>query len=200
MTDIDNITNTAIETVKKKNKGKGNREAYKNSPFVGNNAIKCTDEELRGIWDNVLTVYHWPKIDLNSDDAVEQRCSEYFEYCRAAGERPLIEGLAVAIGVDIRTLSDWELKKSRNGPGSRRSEIIKKAKNLVKYLLAQMAVNNKIYPNVWIFYGKNYFGMKDEQEIVVTPNSGQTPEITAEEIAARHQAAPLELPDKPDLS
>lgn len=178
----DNDTDIIVNTVNNKSSGKGNKEAYKNSPFVGKNMITCTDQELTVVWDNVLNVYKWPKIDLDSDEAVETRCAEYFEYCRTAGERPLVEGLAVAVGCNVRTLSDWELGKSRNGPTSRRSAIIKKAKSLIQYFLAQLAVGNKIYPNVWIFYGKNWFGMKDEQEVTITPGNQNEPQLSRDEL------------------
>ena len=169
-------------------KGKGNPKAYLNSPFVGNNAIKASDEDMEVYWNNALTVYQWPKIDLDSDDEVEERCSHYFEHCRNALERPTIEGLAVAIGVSPRTLNDWEDGKTRAGVGSRRSPIIKKAKALIQYMLAQMAVGNKIYPNVWIFYGKNWFGMKDQQDITITPNNQLQPNMTREQIIEKVKA------------
>lgn len=162
--------------------GKGNKQAYKNSPFVGNNAIKCTDSEMSEILDRALTVYKWPKIDLDSDEAVEDRCALYFEHCRDTGERPTIAGLACAIGCSTQTLSDWESGKTRAQLSSRRSGIIKKAKLLIQYFLEQIAVGNKIYPNVWIFYGKNYFGMKDVQDINITPNAALEQERTPEEI------------------
>lgn len=156
---------------KPKRKGKGNPEAYKNSPFVGNNAIKATDTDMAKYWDNALTVYHWPKIDFSDDSAVEGRCALYLEHCRDKLERPTVEGLAVAIGCGTSTLQDWESGRTRGESGGSRSAIIKKAKTLIQYMLAQMAVGNKIYPNVWIFYGKNWFGMKDTQEVIVTPNN-----------------------------
>lgn len=165
--------------------GKGNKQAYKNSPFVGNNAIKCTDSEMSEILDRALTVYKWPKIDLDSDEAVEERCALYFEHCRDTGERPTIAGLACAIGCSTQTLSDWESGKTRAQLSSRRSGIIKKAKLLIQYFLEQIAVGNKIYPNVWIFYGKNYFGMKDVQDITITPNTALDQEHTPEEIEAK---------------
>ena len=169
-------------------KGKGNPKAYLNSPFVGNNAIKATDEDMEAYWHNALTIYQWPKIDLDSDTEVEERCSQYFEHCSHALERPTIEGLAVAIGVSPRTLNDWEDGKTRAQLGSRRSLIIKKAKALIQYMLAQMAVGNKIYPNVWIFYGKNWFGMKDQQDITITPNNQLQPNMTREQIIEKVKA------------
>ena len=65
---------------------------------------------------------------------------------------------------------------------------IKKAKALIQYMLAQMAVGNKIYPNVWIFYGKNWFGMKDQQDITITPNNQLQPNMTREQIIEKVKA------------
>ena len=188
--DYEKVTKLEVKPTEKKlpAKGKGNPKAYLNSPFVGNNAIKATDEDMEVYWHNALTIYQWPKINLDSDDEVENRCSQYFEHCRNALERPTIEGLAVAIGVSPRTLNDWEDGKTRAGMGSRRSPIIKKAKALIQYMLAQMAVGNKIYPNVWIFYGKNWFGMKDQQDITITPNNQLQPNLTREQIIEKVKA------------
>lgn len=169
----------------KPKKGKGNPKAYLNSPFVGNNAIKASKEDMDMYWDNVLTVYKWPKIDIDDDRQVENRCAQYFEHCREKGERPTVEGLAVAIGVSPRTINDWANGHTRAQFGNSRSLIIKKAKAVIQYMLAQMAMGNKIYPNVWIFYGKNWFGMRDQQDIVLTPNNAVQPEMTKEQILER---------------
>lgn len=166
----------------KKTKPKGNPQAYKNSPFVGNNAIKATEDEITQMWDNALTVYKWDKIDLDSDEQVENRCAEYFEHCRNVAERPTVEGLSVAIGCSVRTLNDWENGVTRSQPGSMRSPIIKKAKGVIQYMLAQMAVGNKIYPNVWIFMGKNWFGMKDEQTFTVAPANNLGDQIPLDDL------------------
>jgi len=166
-----------------KSPGKGNKKAYLNSPFVGGNAIKASDNDMEGYWNNALTVYQWPKIDLDNDSEVEERCALYFEHCRQTLERPTIEGLSVAIGISPRTLYDWEQGVTRGNVGSTRPQIIKKSKALIQYMLAQMAVGNKIYPNVWIFYGKNWFGMSDTQNIVITTNNALQPTMSMEEIA-----------------
>jgi hypothetical protein len=91
----------------------------------------------------------------------------------------------VAIGVSPTTLLNWENGVYRDNVGSSRLMIIKKSKALIQYMLAQMAVGNKIYPNVWIFYGKNWFGMKDIQDITITANNALQPTMSMEEIAEK---------------
>lgn len=34
-------------------------------------------------------------------------------------------------------------------------------------------MEGKLNPIVWMFYGKNYFGMVDKQEMVLTPNRSE---------------------------
>ena len=78
---------------------------------------------------------------------------------------PTITGLAVTAGVDVQTLGAWEKQKSRAGSGF--DDVVKHAKEYVRYLLEVQAADGKLPQVVYIFMGKNYFGMSDkvEQEI-----------------------------------
>jgi hypothetical protein len=49
--------------------------------------------------------------------------------------------------------------------------MIKKAKELLASFDAQMVTEGKINPVVYIFRAKNYFGLQDKQEYVLTPNN-----------------------------
>lgn len=169
---------------KPKHKGKGNPYAYKNSKFGDKHAITAKPGEISAIVSKCLEVYLWEPINLDSDDEVEQRCAKYLEYCVQVDQRPCVEGLCVALGVSYQTVYDWQTGRYRGGKGSRRPEIIKKAKAVIAHVLAEMALGNKIYPNVWIFYGKNYFGMKDTQEVVLTPNNPLGESVNPEQIAS----------------
>jgi len=56
---------------------------------------------------------------------------------------------------------------------------------------SNLARDGKIPPSLWIFRAKNYLGMKDVQQVEVTPtNSGDVPNNTDEIVAA--------LPDTPE--
>lgn len=184
--DIDIDVNNQDKPAPVKRKGKGNPEAYKNSPFVGGKAITATKGEISQILSNCLEVYEWPRIDLEDTAAIDQRCGQYFQHCVQVGERPSVEGLAVAVGVSVRTLLDWESQKTRTDEHSR---IIKKAKDCIQYFLAQIALGNKIYPNVWIFYGKNWFGMSDKQDIQISTKQPLGERVSSEEIAERLRLA-----------
>ena len=62
------------------------------------------------------------------------------------------------------------------------SDIIKQAKELIGSTEAQLALSGDINATTYIFRGKNFFGMTDKQEVVVTPNNQMEIPINAEDI------------------
>lgn len=147
--------------------------------------IKATKEELSAKMRKLKVIYDLPKIDINDDQQVEDRIDYYLEYSAREGLKPTVEGLALAIGVSRKTLYDWETGYSRAESSQSRSDIIKKAKDFIAYLMSDFALDGKIFPATWIFYAKNYFGMKDTQDIQITPNNALGDQLSPEEIAKR---------------
>jgi hypothetical protein len=60
--------------------------------------------------------------------------------------------------------------------------VVKKAKELIANLEAELARDGEINSTVYIFRAKNYFGMSDKQEIVVTPNTNLEEPTNVEKI------------------
>lgn len=157
------------------------------------NPIKENKRELSARIKRLKVIYDWPKIDIDDDQQVEDRINQYFNYIADAGIKPSIEGLALALGISRKSIWDWETGYSR-GSSSSRSDIIKKAKDFIAFLINDAALDNKIYPTTWIFYAKNYFGMSDKHEIEVKANQPLGDELSPEEIAKR---VGLPDPDEP---
>jgi hypothetical protein len=78
--------------------------------------------------------------------------------------------MCLAIGYDRTTVFDWITGRCGCGISSVAPDILKKAKNLIASLDAELAQEGKIQPVVYMFRAKNYYGMKDQQDVVVTPN------------------------------
>ena len=152
------------------------------------NPIQAEPGELSIKMAKLKAIYDLPKIDINSNDEVEERISDYFNYCIAQELRPTVEGLAMALGVDRRTLWDWETGRRRATVDSTTADIIKKAKDYIAFIMSDSVMDGKINPITWIFYAKNYFGMKDVQDITVTPNNQLQPTMSIEEITKRVQS------------
>lgn len=79
-------------------------------------------------------------------------------------------------GYSYAYIWDIESKRSR-GFSDSTSEIIKKAKDFLKTMDAKLVVNGEMNFLAYCFRAKNYYGMSDKQELVLTPNQQETPNI-----------------------
>ena len=66
--------------------------------------------------------------------------------------------------------------------GDGMADIVKRAKDFIATMEAELARDGEINSTVYIFRAKNHFGMVDKQEVVVTPNTGMEEPMNAEEI------------------
>lgn len=85
----------------------------------------------------------------------------------------------------LSVLIDVIYGKLRHGAkhkGDGMADIIKRAKEFIATMEAELARDGEINSTVYIFRAKNYFGMADKQEVVVTPNAGMTAQANAEDI------------------
>lgn len=54
-----------------------------------------------------LTIMKWDKPDMDSLEAVQQRCFDYFSLCAENDMKPTFAGFALAFGVDRMTMWRW---------------------------------------------------------------------------------------------
>lgn len=108
------------------------------------------------------------------------RFDSLFQLGSVNGFIPNVEMLALASGWDRRTLWDIENGVSHKGDGM--SDIIKRAKDLIGAAEAQLALSGDINATAYIFRAKNFQGMTDKQEVVVTPNNGLQEQPNAQQI------------------
>ena len=125
-----------------------------------------------------LASWNLPPIDISDPKQVEQRINDYFQFCIDNDRKPNIKGLGNWIGVDDETVMRWRKGEYRK---ETHCGLIKKAVDALQEMWWDYGQNGKCNPASWIFIGKNAFGMRDEQQIVVTPNnpleSGNTEEL-----------------------
>lgn len=111
---------------------------------------------------------YWDVPKVQSSEEAKERTRDYFRRCIERGIKPTVEEYAMALGVTRSCLWDWETGR-KNGPVD--GEIIKRAKDLIASYDAKAVIDGKLNPVTYIFRGKNYYGMKDQQDVVVTPNT-----------------------------
>ena len=114
----------------------------------------------------------------DSPEELANRFATYFEMCLEHGRIPTVEGLALVSGFSRSHF--YDIAQGNFRPDI--SDIVKKAKDYIATYDAEMVANGKIPAPVYIFRSKNYYGMKDVQEVKVEANqNSQIPE-NAEEI------------------
>lgn len=138
------------------------------------------------------SVLYWRQRGLTdkpvTDDDVQARVDEFLSECWQTGQRMTVEKLALALGVSRDTLHAWERGETQS---ARRSDIIKNAKDCIASYDAEMVTSGKMNPVPYIFRAKNYYGMKDQQDIVIEPRPGVTDE-NADEVGQKYAELPSE--------
>lgn len=128
------------------------------------------------------------KVSGQNTEAVQERIQNYFDHCTEAQIIPTVEGLALCLGIDRRTLWEWE---RGNGCAYDTMETVRRAKLILQAVDAELALKQKISPVVSIFRAKNYFGMRDNVTIE-TDNSYIERTESPEAIMAKYEGLLLD--------
>ena len=149
-----------------------NPNAAMNLPQMGLKKLEQDDDKrvfIGKALNNILAVSKAFDEPPKTEDELCERLNWFFQTCQETNQLPTVEKMCLALGMPSSTVFDWETGRTR-GLGSATSDILKKAKNIIQSLDAELAQEGKIQPVVYMFRAKNYYGMKDQQDVVVTPN------------------------------
>ena len=170
----DTHQNEEVQVVKKKGKPRGG-----NSPVIGMNGYDLEPGDNTKFLQLNMELFNMPSIDLHDEEAVAKRLDEYFALYAKYDTKPTVAGMAMALGMNRRTLIAIVNDYATGGSGYKTALpqevalVIKKAHYLLENLWENYATNGKINPVTAIFLGKNNFGYQDKTEYVVTPNVQQ---------------------------
>ena len=116
---------------------------------------------------------------VKSDDECEERLIEFFTVLEEAGELPSVEKMALCLGTTRQNLLNWEHGQKCS---PRRTELIRQAKQMLAAMDADLVSQGKIPQVTYIFRAKNFFDMKDQTDVTITPNNPIGAEIPEEEL------------------
>ena len=125
----------------------------------------ATKDEIKQILKNSL--YWYNREIVKTDEECAERLNEYFARLAETGEIPTVEKMCLALGTVRQTVYDWE----QGTQGSARSVMIKKAKEILASLDAELVSRGKIPQITYIFRAKNFFQMSDKQEFTLIPGN-----------------------------
>ena len=158
-----------VNAVKKRGSKPASLEAYNTA----------TKQEMQTMIGNVL---YWYKREMvQSDEECAERLNEFFRRINETGEIPTVEKMCLSLGPVRSVVWEWE----NGSKGKARANIIKRAKEILAALDAELVSNNKIPQVTYIFRAKNFYSMADKTEVVLTPNSPLDGK-SEEELATRY--------------
>ena len=118
---------------------------------------------------------------VKTDEECLERLTDFFLRYAEAGGLPTVEKMCLCLGIDYWSLRDWQ-----NGTkGETRAQIVKRAKSILASIDGDLVLKGMINPVAYIFRAKNYYGMKDQQDVVVQAKNIFGADVDRREIERR---------------
>ena len=156
-------------------KDKQPRKIRQDHPVPANNRDPIVPVGYNGeLVSNIATLIQPP--ELTDPDCIE-RWEKFTAYLRMCAEKDMKVGnLAayMAIGIDKTIAWKWENEQLSKD----RRNLIKSIRQVCAVYREQLMQDGKVNPVVGIFWQKNYDGMRDQTETVITANAPLGEEVT----------------------
>lgn len=107
-------------------------------------------------------------LDPNDVAEMERRFMRYLDLCAEWDMKIGNQAAYAAIGIDKGIAWEWE-NRSTGNPA--RADFIKKVRQFCAMYREGLMEDGKVNPVTGIFWQKNYDGLRDQQEVVLTPNT-----------------------------
>ena len=162
------------------------------SPLLNLNHDKAwlvKEEERKAINARLLneTLEMYNQKPVKTDEELAERLGWYFTRCAERESRPTVEEMWLSTGYACSTVREWVCGYKR-GLGDYTAAILKKAQAFMQSYDAGLVASGALNPVVYIFRAKNYYGMKDQQDLTVNGASSE-PERGVDELASRYTEA-----------
>lgn len=105
-------------------------------------------------------------IDTNDIEEMKRRFDRYLSLCEQYDQKVGNQAAYAAIGLTKEQVWDFI---NRNKSNPTRSDFLKKVQQICGIYRESLMEDGKVNPVTGIFWQKNYDGMRDAQEIVVSP-------------------------------
>lgn len=139
----------------------------------------------RQILMNALEALNHPRVDVKDPKAIQQRITEYIEFCIEKDIAPSVNGCASWLGVNNQTLESWYAGRTAT---PEHQLVAARFYGILQDVWSQKMDDGSINPVSGIFQGKAFFGYKDTQEIVV--NAKVQNELSIADLIAESKMLP----------
>ena len=107
-------------------------------------------------------------LDPDDVDEMERRFNHYLDVCARYDIKMGNQAAATAIGTTASQLICWE-RETKSNPT--RAAFCKKVRQLCAMYREGLMADGKVNPVTGIFWQKNYDGLRDQSEVILTPNT-----------------------------
>lgn len=118
----------------------------------------------------LMKSFELPPIDIADPEQVQERISEYFDFCIEYNLFPCIAGLSNWLGIHRDTLNSWKRGEYRKDT---HQKIIQRAYDLIEVLIVDLLQDDKMPSLTGIFLLKSMFGYTDRYDL--SYGQGQIP-------------------------
>ena len=157
----------------------------RNIGAMQNNVVKDKELSAKVLALN-LVARNMGKIKATSAKELEDRFDEYLQLCADNALPPTVEGLVLISGYPRSSF--WEIEQGQHH--TELTDTIKNAKDYIQSYDATMATLNKVNAAVYCFRSKNFYGMRDVQEIQAVAVPDATKPNNAQDILEALPEAP----------
>lgn len=161
--------------------GDGNMNLWKSSPMTRQGFGEKPEDKvlIRRLLGETLRTYRCPKV--TSDEELAQRFDEYFRECAENGIIPTVEELEMRTGYSTAWLNGVK-NGLIAGFSPETKNIIIRTRQFLKTFDAKLVITGEMNPIVYFFRAKNYYEMKDQQEVTFSGNVQNEHEMSKEEL------------------
>ena len=165
------IIEAGEKVVKKKMKPRGG-----NSPVIGDNGVNTKPGDNAKYAGVLATILRWGEVDKSDVNAIEGRFWKFVDYCKENDVRITNQVAYLAMGITKDDVYNWENGVSR---ASEHCDLIKKVKAFCSAYREMLGADGKLNPVTLVWWQKNYDGMVDRSEVVLTPKQplGEEPDV-----------------------
>ena len=153
----------------RKRREDGNKPAWSKSPIINDAKAELPDGYNTKMIQFMMDITPTEPLDVWDVEEMERRFMRYLEKCTEHGMKVGNMAAYYAIGITKETSRDWiqQDHQMRN----QRTHFIKKVQQICAMFREGLMQDGKINPVTGIFWQKNYDGLKDQQETIITPNN-----------------------------
>ena len=159
----------------------------KNSPVIGDNGVMTKAGDNAKYAGVLATILSWEPVDKTDVAQLDERFVQFVNFCAENDVRITNQTAYLALGISKDEVYDWGNGHTRD---KAHADFIKKVKAFCSAYRELLGAEGKLNPVTLVWWQKQYDGMVDKQELVLTPNTKRLSDSDYQEIAEKYKQLP----------